>query len=268
VNPPPTPVDYYAGCNERLARLMPAEALRVLEVGCGEGRLGARLKALRPGREVYGIEREPAAVTAAAGNLDRVFALDVERDDPPLEPGSLDAVLYGDVLEHLVDPLAVLRRHRPLLKSDGIVLASVPNVQHHTIVAAVLRGDFQYESAGLLDATHLRFFTWSTLFKLLLDAGFAPEIADETALPAPAGFLQAAEPLLRHLGLHTARTRRYLDAYQYTVRGTRLPDIPPGAVEPLTVAACVNDETTLRTNLLASPCLRPGSPHELLLARG
>ena len=268
VNPPPKPADYYAGCNERLARLVPADALRILEVGCGEGRLGARLKALAPGREVYGIEREPAAAEAARRNLDRVFVLDVEREDPPLEPRSLDVLLYGDVLEHLVDPLAVLRRHRAFLGPGGVVLTSVPNVQHHSVVAALLGGDFQYESAGLLDATHVRFFTWSTLFKLLLDAGFAPEIVDETSLPAPQGLLQAAEPLLRHLGLHPARTQRYLDAYQYVVKGTLLPEPPPAPAEPLTIAACVNDETSLRTNLLASPCLRPGSPHELLMARG
>jgi SAM-dependent methyltransferase len=268
VTQPVPPPDYYAGCNERLARLVPADACRILEVGCGEGRLGARLKALRPGREVFGVEREPAAAAVAARNLDRVFHLDVEQDDPPLEAGSLDVLLYGDVLEHLVDPLAALRRHRRLLRPGGIVLASVPNVQHHTVLTALLAGDFQYQPSGLLDATHLRFFTWSTVFKLFLDAGCAPEIVDDTRLPAPPALLEAAGPLLQHLGLHAARTRRYLDAYQYVFRGTPFPNPPAGPVEPLTFAACFNDETVLRNNLLASPCLRPGTPHELLLARG
>ena len=265
---PPKPPEYYAGCNERLARAVPADARRVLEVGCGEGRLGALLKTMLPGREVFGIEREPAAASVAESHLDRVFTLDVEGDDPSLEAGSIDVLLYGDVLEHLIDPLAVLQRHRRFVRPGGFVLASIPNVQHHSVLSRLLCGDFQYEPAGLLDATHLRFFTWSTIFKLLLDAGFAPEIVDETRVPASAGFLQAAEPLLKHLGLHAVRTRRYLDAYQYIVRGTVLPEPPPGPAEPLTFAACVNDETSLRTNLLASPCLRPGTPHEVLLARG
>jgi SAM-dependent methyltransferase len=262
------PQDYYAGCNERLARAVPGDALRILEVGCGEGRLGHLLKSRLPGREVYGVEREPGVAAAAASNLDRVFAIDVEREDVPMEAGSLDVLLYGDVLEHLVDPQSVLRRHRRLLRPGGIVLASIPNVQHHSILTAILRSDFQYESAGLLDATHLRFFTWSTVFKLFLDAGFAPEIVDETPIPAAPALLQAAEPLLQHLGLHSARTQRYLDAYQYIFRGTLLPEPPTGPVEPLTFAVCVNNEASLRVNLLASPCLRPGTPHELLQARG
>ncbi len=262
----PQPAGSRAGCDEALARAVSADARRLLEVGCGEGRLGALLKALVPGRQVFGIEREPAA--ASGGCLDAVFEIDVEREDPPLEAGSLDVLLYGDVLEHLADPLAVLRRHRRLLRPGGLVLASVPNVQHYSVAAALLRGDFQYERAGLLDATHLRFFTWSTFFKLLLDTGFQPEIVDEIRVPAPPAFLQAAEPLLRQLGLHLGRTRRYLDASRYVLRGTGLPEPLAGPAEPLTVACCVSDEATLRANLLASPCLAPGTPHEVLLARG
>jgi SAM-dependent methyltransferase len=268
VSPLAKPADYFAGCNERLARLVPADAVRLLDVGCGEGRLGARLKALLPGCKVFGVERESAAAAIAAGNIDRVFVVDIEHEDPPLEAGSLDVLLYGDVLEHLIDPLAVLRRHRQLLRPGGVVLASVPNLQHHSALAALLCGDFQYEPSGLLDATHLRFFTWSTIFKLFLDAGFAPEIVDEACVPSSPEFLQAAEPLMRHMGLHPGRTRRYLDAYQYIVKGTLLPATLKESAEPLTIVACVNDETVLRTNLLASPCLRPGTPHEILLARG
>ena len=85
--------------------------------------------------------------------------MDVEHDHVPLEPGSLDCILYGDVLEHLVDPEAVLARQRRLLGSGGVILCSVPNIQHHSLLAALLRGDWQYTTAGLLDATHLRFFS-------------------------------------------------------------------------------------------------------------
>jgi hypothetical protein len=221
------------------------------------------LKSQLPGRQVFGVEREPIA----ANDLDQVFTIDVECEDVPLERGSLDLVLYGNVLEELVDPLAVLRRHRRLLRLGGIVLASIPNVQHHSILTALLRGDFQYETAGLLDATHVRFFTWSTVFKMFLDAGLVPEIVDQSLVPAPSELLQAVEPLLQHLGLHAARTRRYLDSYQYIFRGSLLLE-PPAAVQPLTFAVCVNDEASLQTNLLASPCLRAGTAHELLPARG
>ncbi len=265
---PPQSAGSRVGCDEALARAVPPDGRRLLEVGCGEGRLGARLKALAPGRQVFGVEREPAAAAVAAAHLDGVFPLDAEREDPPLEAGSLDALLYSGVLVHLADPLAALRRHRRLLRPGGVVLASVPNVQHHAAVAALLRGDFPCQPGGLSDRTHVRFFTWSTFFKLLLDAGYQPEIVDDVRVPTPTAFLQAAEPLLRQLGLHPARTRRYLDAGRYVLKGTLLPEPPAGPAEPLTVACCVSDEAALCTNLLASPCLARGTPHELLLARG
>jgi hypothetical protein len=182
------------------------------------------------------------------------------------------------MLEHLVAPVEVLRRHHGLLKPDGLVLCSVPNVQHHSLVAALLRGDWQYTTAGLLDATHVRFFSYSTLLKLLLDAGFAPELVETIPLPADRTFLAAVEPLLRHLGLHPGRTAQYLAAYQYIVRGRSLREPQdrlrreeregPGAEEPLSFVVCVSDDATLQANLLASPGLGPGTPHEVLLLRG
>jgi 2-polyprenyl-3-methyl-5-hydroxy-6-metoxy-1,4-benzoquinol methylase len=265
------------GCNSSLLRAVPTESGRILEVGCAGGRLGAALKAQDPSREVFGIEREPAVAARAGEHLDRVFVLDVERDDPALEKGCLDCILYGDVLEHFVDPEAVLRRHRQLLAPGGCILCSVPNVQHHSVVAALLQSDFQYTDTGLLDATHLRFFTYSTLVKLLLDAGYVPSFLEDVATPPPPELMAALGPVLRHLGLHEARTRRYLSAYQYVVRGTPLvweaphPDAPEGCSEKeeaLSFVVCVSDEARLRANLLSSPCLRPGSPHEVLAFRG
>jgi SAM-dependent methyltransferase len=130
------PRGYYEGCNTNLAEAVPEGALAVLDVGCADGRLGELLKELEPRRRVWGVERDPAAAERAAARLDGVFCLDVERDDPDLEPGTLDCILYGDVLEHLRDPGGVLERHRRLLRKGGLVLCSIPNVQHHSIFSA------------------------------------------------------------------------------------------------------------------------------------
>jgi SAM-dependent methyltransferase len=270
---PAKPASYYAGCNDALLRAVPASACSILEIGCAQGQLGAALKRQDPRRQVYGIEREAGVAAQAASRLDRVFTLDVEHDDPPLEPESLDCILYGDVLEHLVAPGEVLRRHRHFLKPNGIVLCSVPNVQHHSLVMALLRGDWQYTSAGLLDATHLRFFSYSTFFKLLLDAGFVPSIAEVIALPASGAFLAAAQPLLTYLGLHPGRTEQYLAAYQYIIRGQRQAGCEHNPSHgtsdtPVSFVVCVSDDATLQANLLSSPCLAAGSPHEVLLQRG
>jgi SAM-dependent methyltransferase len=263
------PQGYFGGCNERLLHIVPASAKRIVEVGCGDGNLGAALKKLDAERVVWGIERNPQAAANASKRLDQVHTLDIQDEDPPLEPSSVDCVLFGDVLEHLVSPEDVLRRTRRWLAPCGIVLASVPNIQHHSVIADLLRSDFQYAEAGLLDATHLRFFTYSTLIKLFLDAGFEPEIVDTTVLPAPKEFLAAAQPLLKHLGLDASRTQRCLDACQYIFQGTPLAE-PPGdgqSARPLTFVACVSNEAILQANLLSSPCLRSGTPHEVLVVR-
>jgi SAM-dependent methyltransferase len=265
---PPT---RFAGCNERLLNAVPTSARRILEVGCGAGHLGAALKKLGTERRVFGVELISDAAASAASRLDEVFAIDIEYDDPPLDQGSLDCILLGDVLQHLVAPDRVLIRLRRFLASGGTILCSVPNVQHHSIIAGLLRSDFQYTEAGLLDSTHLRFFTYSTLIKLFSDCGFEPEIVDTTVIPAPSEFLKAVEPLQKHLDLNPSRTQRYLEAYQYIVKGTLESDHcivtreSQRTERPLSFVCCVSNNDVLQANFLSSLCLRNGTLHEVLL---
>jgi SAM-dependent methyltransferase len=267
--PQPQPDHYYDGFNERLLGAVPSHARRILEVGCARGRLGHELKRQDPSRYVAGVELDPDAAQVAGGRLDEVFVLDVQADIPPIEPGSLDCVLLGDVLEHLTDPEDVLRRYRDLLAPDGLVLISVPNIQHFSVIKNLLRGDFMYQPSGLLDATHLRFFTYMSFAKLLLDAGFLPKVEDRIRSGEAQHFVEAAAPLLTHCRVHPDAALEPLDTFQYIVSGTKLPDAPPGfATAPITLVACVNDEDQLESNLLRSPCLDPGTPHEVILMRG
>jgi SAM-dependent methyltransferase len=266
--PQPQPGDYYDGFNERLLGAVPARAGRILEVGCARGRLGHELRRQDPSRYVAGVEQDPDAAQAARQRLDEVFVLDAQAGTPPIEPGSLDCILFGDVLEHLVDPEDVLRRYRELLAPDGLVLASVPNIQHFSIVKSLLRGDFMYQPAGLLDATHLRFFTYMSFAKLMLDAGFLPRLEDRIRSGEAQHFVDAAAPLLTHCRVHPDLALEPLDTFQYIVGGSKLPDAPGGfAAAPVTFVACVNDDDQLESNLLRSPCLDPGTPHELILMR-
>ena len=206
----------------------------------------------------------------AAERLDRVFTLDITRDDPPLEPASLDCILFGDVLEHLVDPEAVLRRVRRFLAPDGVVIASIPNIQHHSVMTALLGGEFQYAPSGLLDATPLRFFTGSSILKLFLDAVYEPSLVDAIRLPCPGGLAEAARPLLEYLGLPPDRSVDELGIYQHIVSGRPMAEEPgPRSADevPLSFVVCVSDERILAANLLASPCLGPGTSHELIAMR-
>jgi SAM-dependent methyltransferase len=258
---------YYEGLNTRLLKLVPNEAREILEVGCAEGRLGAALRELVPGRRVFGIEREKEPAAKAARVLDKVFVIDLEKETPDLPRESLDCILFGDVLEHLHDPVEVLRRLRPLVAQNGCILCCIPNVQHHSILTQLIRGDFQYQLLGLLDATHIRFFTFASFLKVLLDAGFAPTLRDAISILPNQTFINALMPVINYLRADPTRTIAYLSAYQLLFQGTPLgwDEVPE---TPLSFVVCVNDEDQLRDNLLASPCFRGDTIHDVVCVRG
>jgi SAM-dependent methyltransferase len=163
------PAAYYAQERPEVAALVPPDCRRVLEVGCGEGRLGALLK--RRGCRVAGLELVPEAAERARERLDEVATADVEADGFPFSPGSFDAVIFADVLEHLVDPWRVLREAAALLVPGGAVVASIPNVQNLDVVRRLLTGRFEYRERGILDRGHLRFFTLHSTRGLFAQAG-------------------------------------------------------------------------------------------------
>ncbi|MGI8685254.1 MAG: methyltransferase domain-containing protein [Acidimicrobiales bacterium] len=147
---------------------------RVLDVGCASGYLGEAMK--QRGCTVAGIETDRESAEAAKAVLDEVVVADVGKLDlvAHFGAGSFDVVVFGDVLEHVVDPVGVLRRVRPLLSPSGYVVASIPNVAHGAVRLSLVRGRFDYNPLGLLDETHLRFFTRDSLHTLFRDAGFTP----------------------------------------------------------------------------------------------
>jgi SAM-dependent methyltransferase len=161
--------------NPDLLSRIPLTARLVVEVGCGTGALGAALKQRNPAVRYIGIERDPAAAAVARERLDLVLETDAELAAIPLRPGeAVDCLIYGDVLEHLVDPWAMLRRHAALLAEDGVVLACVPNVENWQVLDVLLRGGWRYEATGLFDQTHLRWFSLETMRQALEGAGLVP----------------------------------------------------------------------------------------------
>lgn len=153
------PSAYYDRPRPDLVRAIPPDAARVLDIGCAAGWLGHTLRQSRPGLVVAGVERDAEAAHLARARLDRVENLDVERGPLPFEAGEFDGIVYGDVLEHLVDPWTTLRGHLRALQPRWVVI-SLPNVRHVGLVLKLaLFGRFEYTTEGILDATHLRFFT-------------------------------------------------------------------------------------------------------------
>lgn len=145
---------------------------RVLDVGCDVGYLGEALAAR--GNKVWGFEVNEKTARVARERLIDCAVGDLEQTDltSVFEPGSFDVVIFGDVLEHLRDPLAVLRGSRRLVAPGGSVLVSTPNVAHGDVRLALLRGQFRYTKLGILDETHTRFFTAESLQTFAHDAGF------------------------------------------------------------------------------------------------
>ena len=145
---------------------------RVLDIGCDTGYLGEALNAL--GNETVGFEANAATAEVARTKMSRVEIGDVETTNliELFGRGSFEVIVFGDVLEHLRDPLRVLRQARPLLAPGGSVLISTPNVAHGDVRLALLDGRFRYTKVGILDDTHTRFFTRDSLVQFLHDAGF------------------------------------------------------------------------------------------------
>jgi hypothetical protein len=239
---PPDSLPGADACAPLVLRALPPAPRRLLLAGC-PGPLGAALRRLVP-----------------ATRIDAADDLNGPPGAPAFEPGSLDCIVYGAGLSRLWDPTALLRRQRPLLAPGGFALWAVPNAQHFSRLLALLRGEPAEDAAGALG--------WPAA-RVLQDGGFAPALLDAVPAPCPPDLLAALGPLLQREGLHPAQAQRQLSAAWYVLKGSPLPDEGTAEVPapPLTFVACASDEAALGANLLRSPCLQPGSPHELLLYR-
>ena len=194
----------------------------VLDVGCAGGDTARALTAR--GCRVSGIDRDPAA-EAARDTLDELVIADLDRT--PLtdhfKTESFDAIVFGDVLEHLVDPAAVLRDARTLLRPDGRIVVSIPNVAHGAIRLALLRGRWDYTDKGLLDRTHLRFFTAETVCDLLESADLAVEVLRSTVLdPLDVAEVSLDEDLLPSTVVEWVRDQPGALDYQYVAAARAL----------------------------------------------
>ena len=164
--------DYPDVLNPDLLDRIPLDAEVILDVGCHKGMLGAVYRLRNPRARVLGVDNDIAAVRVAATRLSQVACLNIETDPLPFEvPGGYDCIIYGDVLEHLRDPWRVMREHAALLSPRGVMLICVPNVAHWSISLRLLNGTFDYEESGVLDRTHLRWFTLASMEKALLATG-------------------------------------------------------------------------------------------------
>ena len=194
---------------------------RVLDVGCSSGYLAERLQAR--GNVVVGLDLDEGAARHARRFCEAVHVGDVERMDLPFEASSFDVILCGDLIEHLRDPQAFLERVRPLLKANGRLVLSTPNVANWAIRLSLLFGRFHYTERGILDRSHSHLFTRKTLRECLEAAGYRITKFDFT-VPVPAVATPRVESLAHLLG----RVRPSLFAYQFVVEAVPAPTVPTG----------------------------------------
>lgn len=167
-----TPINDTA--NLDVLNLIPPGCKRVVEVGSSSGALARAYKARHAGCHYMGVEIEAEYVELSRRFCDEVLHASIETLDDRAFDGLFpaDCWIFADVLEHLYDPWSVLRRIRGRASAETSIVACLPNVQHWTIQAKINIGDFVYEDSGLLDRTHVRWFTRKTAIALFQSTGF------------------------------------------------------------------------------------------------
>lgn len=219
--------NYYSNVNLDLLNRIPVNARRVLEIGCGSGRMGRAFKARNPSAQYFGIEILNTVAQEARAVLDGVICADIENDltlPSKLAP-SFDTLVFGDVLEHLRDPWRVLLDLRQYIEPGGLCVACIPNVAHWSVISGLLEGKWTYEDSGLLDRTHLRFFTLDSASEMFRKSGWST-IDAKPRYVLPEKTAQALKTLLpgaTALGEPEARARVNMSAFQWVIRAMNGP---------------------------------------------
>lgn len=163
---------YYGNRRSEMLPFLPRSPRLLLDVGCGRGAFGSNVKQTL-GCRVWGIELNRDAARLATARLDRVINADMHVAFAQLPAGHFDCIVFNDILEHLTDPYTAIVNAKRLLGPGGVVVASLPNVRHAPVVWDLLwRGRWDYADAGVLDRTHLRFFTKVTVRALFENHGY------------------------------------------------------------------------------------------------
>lgn len=227
-------MSYYSNANPDLLAKVPVTARRVLEIGCGTGGFARAYRDINPACEYWGVELFADAAAEARTVLDHVVIGSIESADvvAALDEARgdrrFDVLIFGDVLEHLLDPWTVLETLRARMEPGAVVCVCVPNVGHWTLVREQLLGRWNYADAGLLDRTHLRFFSHDTSVEMLSRAGWSFLDADARVLwpEKTEAAVKALTSAAVAFGGAADKARKDLSAFQWVLRGINgpLPD--------------------------------------------
>lgn len=196
------------------------EEIKVLEVGCATGSTLLEIKNKYKNAKLFGIEINKNSAAIAQQFID-VKASNIE-EDIEFPTNFFDYIIFADVLEHLYDPWKVLDNIRRYLKEDGTILISIPNVMHYTVIRDLMDGNWTYQDAGLLDRTHIRFFTLKELNRMLLDAYY--DNINYSAIVFGAEDNQDQIFIDDIIGIRDNSFEDQYTAYQYLVKANKVSD--------------------------------------------
>lgn len=164
--------EYYTKTRSEMLAFVPLHAKKVLDIGCGAGLFGALIKKER-GAEVWGVEMDPKVAQSAQGGVDTVLVGDIASLLEKIPEAYFDCIVCNDVLEHLTDPYSVLSVLKKKLSTEGVIVFSLPNVRYFgNLKNLLVHKDWRYQDEGILDRTHLRFFTEKSICRMFQDTGY------------------------------------------------------------------------------------------------
>lgn len=164
-------VSYYVGDRPEMIKFIPQSASKILDIGCGQGKFANFF--VNTERDVWGVEINKDAAEIAKTKLNKVLVGAVEELIDDIPSNYFDVIIFNDVLEHLYDPWNVLGLLKSKLSVNGIIVSSIPNVRYITnLYDLVVKRNWEYKEFGILDSTHIRFFTQKTMITLFKSQGY------------------------------------------------------------------------------------------------
>ncbi len=202
---------YYSGARADMVAALPDNpAAALLELGCGDGSTGALALTARKAGRYTGIELDPAAAALARTRISEVLVGDVDLLELDALHGGYDGLILSEVLEHLIDPWATMRRLIACLKPGALVFASSPNISHWRVIWGLMRGAFEHTEAGVMDRSHLRWFTPTSYVALMRSAGL--DLVTVGPITPPATRTRLINWLTRGRFAHLFMTQIYVTA--------------------------------------------------------
>ncbi len=205
---------YFSNSRPEVQQFVNYNSKTILDVGCAAGFLGYALK-MKNNAEVWGVEINKDVAEKALHKIDRVIVKPIEEAIYELPDNYFDTIVCADVLEHLVDPETVLVKLKEKLKLTGEIIISLPNIMHFSVVLDLLNGNFNYAEAGILDKTHLRFFTKSSIDKMLERCGFQEILKHYAILSEEIKYPEKFLTALKEIGIDEKRFDEESKVYQY-----------------------------------------------------